>query len=397
MRMKSEINELSNSENQATYEETEKIGVDLTQFKENWFSNDNTETIKLSSKEKKVLLGLSYLTGKLNDSEIADLIGIKRSTFTVTKKRLETRKLFWRSYTPNFHSLGANILTKSFVQSNGGQIQHEKTCEELYTFKKLPNIIDDQSESNQCLITFVSRNLADFLKAHVHLEDSLPPSLKWDNHHFPFESSTFHRYQDYSALLSKFCKMSLFNENTNQSPPIFSEIPENISNFPAIALKNLETFIAFPNLSTNEISSLLKISENTIRKYKKMFLEKRIMISTFIPDLSLIGINIQLSGVIKLHKFEEKSSYKTLELIKFTYNPTTLIECYNKIFFTTFFTSYEELRKREDSFSNYMNREKISFLYENKAIFTLTRRKTLIDVPKLFQQNARYLWKGFPL
>ena len=68
--------------------------------------------IKLSPNEKKVLVGLLRYPSK-KDTEICEILKMRKSTFSTIKSRLEQQELYNRVTIPGFPKIGAEVFSMS--------------------------------------------------------------------------------------------------------------------------------------------------------------------------------------------------------------------------------------------------------------------------------------------
>ena len=72
-------------------------------------SLQNDEQINLKSNEQKVLYGLIAFPSQ-KDTDICTKLGMRKSTFSTIKTRLEEQKLFRRVMLPGFPRINAELL-----------------------------------------------------------------------------------------------------------------------------------------------------------------------------------------------------------------------------------------------------------------------------------------------
>ena len=254
--------------------------------------------IKLSPNEKKVLVGLLRYPSK-KDTEICEILKMRKSTFSTIKSRLEQQELYNRVTIPGFPKIGAELFCMSTARLTlrlNSQKRLERLQEVLELFRE---DIFSLGESENIVIFSVSKNFTDFDRNNQFLAQ-----IGWENniflrsglsyHVFPFETTQFVRFFSYAPLISR-----LFNAEGPLDKNYVSEndsLPYNDNNelfhFSQAERKVFYGLLQYPNMSNRALADHINVSKNTLASIKKRFLDQNVLLPRVIPNLTKLGIRL---------------------------------------------------------------------------------------------------------
>lgn len=356
----------------------------MTELNEELISN----SLKLNINHKKILVGLCHFGGLISESDIAQQMNIKRSTFSTIKQRLHQNDLINEINLLNFYAQGGSLLSIVLSKIIGG-VQMEDRIESVKEIlSNSNNILQTQSETDFSKVLTISKNFSDFLKTQVNIEENFSSFLQNREHiHFPLENSKIYRFKNFSYSLAyewKLDGLPVLNE------PFIPNTKISI-NYSELAWDIFHSFLKYPSLSITELAEKLERPENTIRKYRKIFHSDKMIFPIYIPNLISLGFKLELSGLITLEKNNEKQIDLTIDYLRNNLFPKDLIQSYNFIYFSSVFTSYSKLRKQEINFFDEMTKAGIKFTYSNRSVSSLENEFRFKTLKNSLPNLLRYL------
>lgn len=241
----------------------------------------------LSVNESRVLYGLvRWPSG--SDRELGERLGLKRSTVTVIRNRLEGDDLLRHVVVPDFHSLGYEIFTSLYGEFTGavhkledlGQAVKDGVSTAFYTV----------SAGGMHLSLGAARNLTD-VRDHItsHLKAHHDSGYLTDKRHnyvlFPFKHTVIHRFFDYAPLLANHFGFRLHLPGENKSR-LSSWNPGKKER------ATYNAMVANPGSTDAEIAKIAKVSRQTVNALKKKFNDSGLIRQLVIPDVRKLGYRL---------------------------------------------------------------------------------------------------------
>ncbi len=252
----------------------------------------------LSKNETKVLYSLLKFPGD-KDQEIHERIGMKKSTFSSIKLRLQKRRVFQALNVPSFPRLGFELFITKY-----GQLNRLTTIEERMRVAKtmLQEFAEEfyiASESNRAINLAISENYTEYDKNHSKFMQlySLNNFLAENGMHivpFPFEISTFHAFMDFKPMLER----TLSIPPEYEKPLALPKEPKQEKPFSVAEAKVMLGLVRFPGRPDTYIAKKMNVSRNTVASAKKKFLEEELLYPKIIPNLKSLGYNL----LVFIHK-----------------------------------------------------------------------------------------------
>ena len=224
-----------------------------------------TKKIHLTHNEKIVFYGLIKYP-LLNDRELSETLGIKRSTVTAIKNKLIREKYFMTRAVPDFRLFGCEnicIISGKIDEKNKGcseMIFHLATKNEFVCFLVLHNehtkkIIQEQVEKK-----FEKENL---------------PTISF------YSLKTSSMFWDYSPFIKK-----IFDLEINETGKTDEKTPGQKKPLKTNEKTMLYTLAKYPTMTDRELSEKTGISRPTVSKIKKDLLGNGSIRIMNIPDIS---------------------------------------------------------------------------------------------------------------
>ena len=248
--------------------------------------------LSLTRNEASVLYGLtSYPT--YTDSALADVLGLKLSTFTSIKRRLATHQLFRTLNIPLVNHLGCELLAVIHTQFNPVMPLEQRiqtTKNNIEVFDELFLSVGDQEKGFSLSLSENYTNIGRIneirteLFGRIGLLDKKYPTEVI----FPFQTSTIHRFFDYVRLLQQL--FSLPPLPLPSTRPWFSGTePVNLS---PTEQQVFLTLVQYPTATTQDIGTMLAVSRHTVARMKNDFLTQRLLRPIVLPDLHRLGFEL---------------------------------------------------------------------------------------------------------
>lgn len=336
-----------------------------------------TETSLLPT-EKKVLAGL-LRHPKVSDRGLASEIGLKPSTTTAIKRRLQGEGLWSTRQFPAFQKLSCEILSISYV-SLGSYPALSKRIELSKEVVDRPEFVFCLMDPRQDFLVQIARNLTDVMRNINDLE-----SLYEDGGYisrpitsvvFPFELSFIPSLFDYAPLIEK-----EFWPDSNPGPLRDIQLSdvgsEHLRNKEKVVLQG---FVSYPSASDVELSENINVSRMTIGRARNRFISRNLLHKMNIPDLRRIGFQLLVvtHGVFRPTLSNGLKRYLP-DLIS-TLGPVVFFAMTtNNVVFVNAFSSFEKYKESLNAFAE-MYKERDIFLQEpNRILFSLSHTEKVKD------------------
>ena len=249
--------------------------------------------LNLTQKEKLCFWGLVKYPN-LNDSQLSEKIGLKRSTVTSIRNKLKEKKLFETLYLPNFKQLDCEIISVLYGELN---CNGDEYVELFDSISKIPNMIYCYISRKNFFIIFVEKNYGDFL-GHCYecldiMEDSnILRNYKYVN--FPFDYSTVFKFCDFSGMLKDLFGLTVDESNSEKKL-------NNIS----LTKKEkvvMQALVSYPDKTDTFLAEKTNTARPTISIIKNKLLSNDVVTTIRIPKLDDLTFNVLVLNHVKLKK-----------------------------------------------------------------------------------------------
>ncbi len=245
----------------------------------------------LSHNEKLALYGLIRFP-LLKDREIAEIVGLKVTTFSSIKERLKTAGYYRTIQIPMLERLGAEILCVIYTHFNPAVPAAERARKTSKTIEISDELFYSAGETSRGFSLSLSKDYTDISKIEEKridtfaqmglLEEEYPTKLV-----FPFETSQLHRFLDYAPLLKSTFEIELDEKHE----PDVSGSTEKIE----LSQTERTVFCALienPELNDHALGEMLPVSRHTIATVRKKFVSDCLIKTMRIPSMKLLGFNV---------------------------------------------------------------------------------------------------------
>ncbi|MFH1721220.1 MAG: winged helix-turn-helix transcriptional regulator [Candidatus Altiarchaeota archaeon] len=246
---------------------------------------------KFTDKEKNVFWGLvAWPTA--NDNELAQKLGLSRSTVTVIRQRLEEKELISTRKIPDFEKIGAEIFTALYGEYSSAGTLDERVFSSDSSCDYHPNTFYMLSSGGHH-VSFAAA--ADFTEVKSHIEDHHElfhaAGFKSERRHnyvlFPLKLSKIHRFFDYAPLLAEHFGLQ-GQTNGDESEVSTGGLVE-------LSIREKQVLAAMleePGASDGELALATNLSRQTINAMKKRFDEQGLLKTVRIPNVAKLGYEL---------------------------------------------------------------------------------------------------------
>ena len=255
------------------------------------------QTNPLSKNGKLVLYGLVKYPS-LPDYEICKKIGLKKSTFSIIKKKLKENRYYTTIRTPILQHIGCELLVVSYVQLNRKTKIEERLTITREMLDRLLESFYNVSESNQAVTISISKNITDFLKSFAPIIQIYDEHDFFDREgfihvFFPFELTTIFNFFIFSPLLDRLFGLGL--EKTQEKIDVYSEKVKcrvKYRDMSDLEKKVYYGLVKYPDLPDYKFAEQLSTTRSTVMKMKERFYAEKLMRTTRMVNMKKLGLEI---------------------------------------------------------------------------------------------------------
>lgn len=263
-----------------------------------------TKKIPLTQNERLVFYGLVKYP-LLNDLQLSEKIGVKRSTVTAIKNKLKKQGFYSTYIVPNFELLGCELMC---ILAGKTPVEKNEERRKLGIIEKVmnsPEVVFDIGTDNDFLSLIISKNfvevkkLLDFVSAIYDKHNMNAPNPLY----FPFATTKVMNFLNFSTLLKDLFDLDIKEESEKHTKPAKGKLIRMLTVNEKIILYAL---VKYPDLNDTEIARITKISRQTVSQTKKSLLKENFLNVTNIPDMKRLGLELL---VLCHSKFNIDSEY----------------------------------------------------------------------------------------
>jgi hypothetical protein len=247
----------------------------------------------LNENEKVALYGLvKYPT--LQDSDVAEKIDLKYSTFNLIKKRLKKRDYYHTVAIPCLQQLGCELINVNvgwIAPRSDLKLSVVVPPQEML---KNPEFFYEATESDQGISITMSRSLTDVRMGVQNLYNILAKSDLLDERgvtsiYFPFKLAKIYRFFDFAPLLKRAFGLEVGEEETEFTTCFMESKQVKLSQVEKQVYYGL---IRYPESSDVAIANEISIGRHTVGNLRKIFEEEKLITTIRIPNVEKLGFNI---------------------------------------------------------------------------------------------------------
>jgi PAS domain S-box-containing protein len=320
-------------------------------------ASETKERVSLTDREKLVLWGFCRYS-LLNDEELANKLGLKRSTLTAIKNRLKGKNWFSLNYIPNFCKLSCQFFTIFDANFKGDKGRG------LDLVKKNLNVVMSNYQDDKLLAGFTSDKYVDIKRFLEQVADINGLKHRINENSFFYDLDDVFLY-DVSGLVN-----SLFGLNRKERPTVY-KFKNGAESLSINEKRVLHAVIKDPGMSSAEIAKKIWTSKPTVIKVKKKLLDE----DYIYPYVSL---DFRKMGFLYMARFSfEFDSDSSMWANKESRDVRVVLRIVGKKRMTKImlFASEEEYEEEVDVIKGVYRKKGIDFKL-NSAVFPIQKRKS---------------------
>ena len=247
--------------------------------------------IKLTQKEKECFYGLVKYPN-LNDNQLAEKVGLKRSTITSIRNKLKRNAFYFPAAIPCLRLIGCELISVVYGDLAGKEDKYKEIFEKV---AKNPHVGYTYFNATNFFMVMFDKNYTEFRKYFDEFltffeEEEILKDYKVE--HFPLDISRFYRRVDFSDIL---CHMFGFDKC-----PVLPDEPRpkliKLSNKEKVVLKAL---VQYPGETDTFIAEKTKVARPTISSIKKKLIDKRLLHIMNVPNIHKMPFELLVFTVNK--------------------------------------------------------------------------------------------------
>jgi DNA-binding MarR family transcriptional regulator len=249
--------------------------------------------LSLNENEKIALYGLvKYPT--LQDSDVAEKIDLKYSTFNLIKKRLKKRDYYHTVAIPCLQQLGCELINVNFGWIAPRPDLKLSVVIPPQEMLKNPEFFYEATESDQGISITMSCGITDVRIGIENLYRKLAESDLLDDRgitsiYFPFKLAKIYRFFDFAPLLKRTFGLEVEEEEKEFTTCFMETKQRKLSQVEKQVYYGL---IRYPESSDVAIAKKISIGRHTVGNMRKMFEEEKLITTIRIPNMNKLDLKI---------------------------------------------------------------------------------------------------------
>ena len=247
----------------------------------------------LTNKEKTVFFSIVKYP-ELNDIELSEKTGIKRSTVTAIKNRLKAEKFYNTFVIPNLPALGVKVLSILYGKFNPKYPRQERQKAGTFESKlSHPELVFLQTSDSESFGIYMSTDLTEIRKAQDYF------ILDYEAHDFydlvkrvfyPIELCDIYSFFNFSSTVARLFSMK--DDKPDIKPIWKGHSPINLTN---TEKKIFHSIVKYPEANNIEISKKTGKTRSTVSKIRKRLLDEGLIRIVNMPTLDKLGCELMVS------------------------------------------------------------------------------------------------------
>ncbi|MHA2239865.1 MAG: hypothetical protein ACXAB2_16110 [Candidatus Hodarchaeales archaeon] len=283
-----------------------------------------------------------------SDSEIAQKLSVKRSTFSTIKKQLLTPpyEIIYPLNLPNARALGSNVLGIGYIDFNPSRLDNfinERPKEILERLQYFPNLVQSLFGHHTGISVLISKSFTDIILAHNEVAGF-------------YHENKLTTPQDLHLFIGR---------NTEDGLHQWKVYKELLMN---------------PGVSIVDLARISGKPRNTIARWVNFFEENKLFQVRYIPDYVKLGFDILTICFLSIRGLDSEKRFQILGLVKKHFFPIDMFSSKKEIVFLSISKDYLSLRTTEGNFFNELRKNSLHADIIKKKVFStqnLSSPKTL--------------------
>jgi DNA-binding MarR family transcriptional regulator len=229
---------------------------------------------------------------QLNDTQLSKKIGVKRSTITAIRNKLEKNKLYTTVRVPDLERIGCELLTVRYGSFN--PLASYEAREKYSSTQKFPEVFFKRSADRQRIAISAAKNFTEVKEYidysnRVYGEQGFLTDEGIVHVFFPFKLSKIFRFFDYAPLLKQQFSLDSKEEKAELDTEFMekekAELTENEKQV-------FYALIKYPQLNDNKIAKKVSMTRQSVSTIRKKFEEEELIQDIRIPDLAALEFQL---------------------------------------------------------------------------------------------------------
>ena len=346
-------------------------------------------TKPLSDREKRVLYEI-VKHPEFTDNNLAERTGIKLSTVTAIRRRLNKNGMYKMIRIPDLQLLGAELLAVNYSVYNA-TAPMEKRLETGRKFaREHKEVFWAINEYVQSVAFHFSRNYTDILSNIIELETHHTEKGYLDEGGidlmvFSFKLSQVPYFFDFAPLLANSFGFSEEDENgggmrSRYGHDDHEQDMAEVPNLTPLGKKVYYNLVKYPEMTDTELAEIISVSQRTITKLRKYFEEEGLMQAVIIPNLEKLGFKMLVFDHAKLNlKVKGDQRNIILHSLMGIKPPITFIAGSSDVVVLTVYEDFATYRRSINRFAEVYKYEKIFIKEPKRLLFSISEMDMIKD------------------
>ncbi|MDD5111218.1 MAG: hypothetical protein PHG85_01580 [Candidatus Altiarchaeota archaeon] len=265
--------------------------------------------VRLTEKDKLVFYALTRWP-ELNDTELSDKTGIKRSTITAIKNKLEKNDFYTTIKVPDLEKLGCELLTVRYGSFN--PMSTYELRQKYSSTQKFPEVIFKRTTDRQRIALNAAKNFTEVKKYidysnKVYGEEGFLTDEGIIHVLFPLRVSKVLRFFDYAPLLRRLFDLHAEKEEPYDSTEANKEETELNENEKMVLYATMK----YPKFNDNEIAKKVSMTRQFVSAARKKFEKEGLVRTARMPNLEALGFQLLVMMHVMINPKASVSAMKS--------------------------------------------------------------------------------------
>jgi len=335
--------------------------------------------MNLTKNEKRVLYGLIAYP-EFNDCKLSEVLGIKHSTVTSIRHRMQKMDMFRDINVPLTQNIGCELIAFTYTNFNIVFPLTERISLTSEAIEVFSEIFYSMGEVSKGFSISMSRNYTTISHINdIRTETFSKMNLLAEDHPvtviFPFRISNILRFLSYPDLL----KVHLDVDTGDLPRPVSSDFrvgePRELSKNERIVYHSL---VRHPGMRDKSLGDLLPLSRHTVSNVRKRFETDGLIKHVRVPNIEKMGYSLLVFWHIKINPKKPMPAEAFQRLL--TPHCVTAISRKYEAVILSVYTDFETYRTDEANITRNLRSE--NYIVEPPVInvFDLTKTQTIKDI-----------------
>lgn len=334
----------------------------------------------LNENERLVLYGIVRHPG-LSDKELADRLGLKQSTVTSIRRRLNRQRYFFSiTRVPNLARLGAELITVTSMIFDPSLSNDKRLRVMERLAREQDEVVWSISEPGQSVTVQIARSYTDVKRNIDEMEEQFTShdiigKTGIVSRTFPLELCDRLVMFDFAPLLRHYFEIDL-EADVSGGGWAFADLKNGGTGAPDFTKTEREVFLGLvqhPALSDIELSEKIDVSRYTIGRLRNRFEEDGLIERHYIPDLLKLGFELMVFGHAKFNlRIPPKERTDVIDSLLDIQPSIFVVKNHVECATIDVYKDFEDFRRTVGRFNT---------IYQERGLFTDQPDRLLFSIP----------------